>query len=147
MTEDTKRKVAHTAAAILALVMLISGVLWFLPPESRHSHADPLGPHDEIALIPRDERPAIVRTLEPVVQLWRFAVPDLGEAHSPFPKVCAHYDYVKPNHTYYLYDVYWRDGYEYHKGRMDHLFGADYSFTFRCGSRDHHYKTLPNGWW
>ena len=127
--------------------MVVCGVLWFLPPESRHVHEGSLGPGDKLTFVPRDERPAIERTLEPVVQLWQFATPDLGSAHYPFPKVCAEYHYVKPNHTFYLYEHYWSGGYHYHKGRMDHLFGPDYNFTFRCGGPGGHYKELPNGWW
>ena len=128
-------------------VMFFSGVLWFLPPESRHSHADPYGPHDEVTRIPPDERPPLEKTLEPVAQLWEFGMPDLGHAHSPFPKVCAHYHYVQPNHTYYIYNTYREGGYHYHKGRMDHLFGTDYWFRFRCGGPDGHYEKLPSGWW
>ncbi len=149
MTRDTRRKVATTAAAILAAVMLLSMLLALLPPESRHSHADlaSLGPRDELTLIPRDERPIVEQTLEPAVQLWQFMVPDLGNAHSPFPKVCAHHHYVKPNHTYYLYRHYSEGNYHYHAGRMDHLFGADYRYKFLCGGPGGHYKELPQGWW
>jgi hypothetical protein len=145
MTQDTKRKIATTAAAILATVMLIAGVMAFLPPASTHVHEP--GPGDELTLIPRDDRPALERTLEPAIQLYEFISPDLGSAHHPFPKVCYHGHYVRPNHTYYRWEHYWRDGYHYHAGRMDHAIGADYRFRFRCGSRDHHYKTLPQGWW
>ncbi len=137
---------AYQKVGLLGLLaMVVMGVLAVLPPEDTHGHV--VGPHDTLTKIPPDERSELEQVAEPIGQFWRFVMPDVASAHKPFPKVCAHYDFVKPNHAYYLERHYWSGGYHYHGGYMDHALGSDYNFTFRCGSKSHHYKKLPQGWW
>ncbi len=126
------------------VLMVLLGGLALLPPEDTHAHL--AGPHDTLEKIPPDERSDLEQLAEPVGQFWRFVMPDVASAHHPFPKVCANYDFVKPNHYYYLERHYWSGGYHYHAGLMDHAVGADYRFKFRCGGPGGHYKKLPQGW-
>ena len=126
------------------LAMVVMGAVAALPPEETHAHL--AGPHDTLTRVPLDDRAPHVKIAEPVGQLWRFVVPDVASAHYPFPKYCGHGNFVKPNHYYYFEGSYWSGGYHYHVGFMDHAVGADYRYRFRCGSRSHHYKTLPQGW-
>lgn len=151
---NVKRKTANLAtwaAAIIAIgfiVMGIMAILASLPPESTHSHAP--GPYDEIVMIPSREGTQVAEALEPVTDAGSWVIElagvELAHGHKPFPKFCGHYPAARANHNYYPKSYYWSGGYEYHVGELDHLFGADYKYTFRCASRDHHYKDWPQGW-
>ncbi len=143
-------KLARTTGLVLLGVMFVSGVLYFLPPDTKHSHTP--GPYDEMVKVPPRNLSPVAEAVEPVTDsvgwLVELAGMDVGHAHRPFPKFCGEYSAVQPNHNYYLYNTWTNaDGNHYHRGTMDHLFGADYKFQFRCGSNGNHYRDFPQGWW
>jgi hypothetical protein len=145
----SKKTVATTVAAVIVVAWAVMGVLVFLPPEATHSHS--AGPHDEMVKIPPRDGTQLHHVVEPVtdVSAWVIGLTGMkiASAHNPFPKFCGHFPASRANHNYYNKNYYWSGDYHYHSGEMDHLFGADYRYTFRCGSRDHHYVDWPQGWW
>jgi hypothetical protein len=150
--KDALKNAAIAVAAIICLAWIVMGVLSLMPPKehSEHSHGHEVGPHDEMVKIPPRKGSQVAQAVEPVgdAAVWvkGLAGVKIAEAHYPFPKFCGHYPAARANHNYYNKNYYWSGDYHYHSGELDHLFGADYRYTFRCGSRDHHYVDWPNGW-
>ena len=111
-----------TVGLALLVGWLTLGVLAVLPPAETHHH---FSRSDDVELHKLPPTGSLEALVDPALDFYKLVAPKTAEGHYPFPKVCAHYNFTKPNHTYYFDNHWWNDGRHIHTGDMGHALGAD----------------------